>query len=241
MIGLLEPLPWDSEFFGMPIARVILDGVTAETLQAAEAEARELGIACLYGSVDPISLDTAYLVQTLGFRLVEVAMLLSRPADLPYTPKPTVSVVRRGGMADLPLLEEPIKRLAPWSRFAADPRFGPEAARRMFHAWVERAARDGEEHMLLISEDDEGINGLSTHVRTPVPCVDLLGVTKPGTGAAQALMAGFFDWGAGFALHAGPAAARNVAVLRYCEGCGFSIARTRYLFHRWLDEDAGHP
>jgi dTDP-4-amino-4,6-dideoxy-D-galactose acyltransferase len=246
MTGLVEPLAWDSEFFGLPIARVALDGATPETLREIETEARDLGIACLYGSLDPVALDTAYLVQTLGYRLVEVAQLLSRPADLPYTPKPTVSVVRRGGVADLPLLEEPIVRLAPWSRFAADPRFGPDAARRMFRAWVERAARDGEEYMLLISEDDEGVNGLSTHVRSPVPCIDLCGVTKPGTGAAQALMAGFFEWGAGHALHAGnellagPVAARNVAVLRYCEGCGFMVTRTRYLFHRWLDEDAGH-
>ena len=39
-----------------------------------------------------------------------------------------------------------------WSRFANDPRFGDAAARRMHEAWVERAAKDGDEYMLLVAE-----------------------------------------------------------------------------------------
>jgi len=235
MAGLVEQLAWDSEFFGFPIGRVSLDGATAETLPTIEAEARELGIVCLYGALDPVAVDTAYLVQTFGHRLVEVAVLFGRP-DVPYAVRPTASTVRRGTVSDLPGLEDPIATLAPWSRFATDPRFGPDAAQRMFHAWVERAARDGEKYMLLISEDANGVTGLSTHVRAKVPRIDLLGVVAPGSGASQALMAGFVEWAGRGPIEAGPCAARNIAVLRFLEHGGFSIVRTQYLFHRWLDE-----
>jgi hypothetical protein len=237
MADLIEPLAWDSDFFGVPIARVDLTGATEERLRAIDAEARAAGIACLYGTLDPTDEAATHLVQTFGHRLVEVALTFERP-EMPFTPKPTTSKVRRGTVDDLPILEPAIKTLAPGSRFAADPRFGLDAARRMHEAWMERAARDPEdERALYISYDDTGVTGVATFVRSPVPRVDTKGVTKPGTGAADALMVALFEWAGGGATEAGPCAARNLAPLRYLERCGFRIGRTRYLFHRWLDEE----
>jgi dTDP-4-amino-4,6-dideoxy-D-galactose acyltransferase len=239
MAGLIEPLAWDSEFFGIPIARADFTGATPETLRDTEVEARAAGIACLYGSLDPTDGAAAHLVQTFGHRLVEVALTFERP-PMPFTPKPSPTKVRRGTLDDLPALEPAIKTLAPWSRFAADPRFGPDAAGRMHEAWMERAAHnDTDERALYIAYDDDGISGVATFVRAPVPRVDTKGVTKLGTGAADALMVALFDWAGGGATEAGPCAARNIAPLRYLERCGFRVCRTRYLFHRWLDEEPG--
>jgi hypothetical protein len=238
MAELIERLAWDSQFFGVPIARTDLTGATAEILRATDAQARSEGIACLYGTLDPTDEGAAHLVQTFGHRLVEVALTFERPA-MPFTPKPSTSRVRRGTLDDLPDLEPAIKTLAPWSRFAADPRFGPEAARRMHEAWMERAARDPDERALYISYDDTGITGVATFIRTPVPRVDTKGVTKPSTGAADALMVALFDWAEDGPTEAGPCAARNIAPLRYLERCGFRVGQVRYLFHRWLDEDPG--
>jgi hypothetical protein len=237
MAGLIEPMAWDSEFFGVPIARADLTGATTESLRAIDAEARTAGITCLYGTLDPTYETAAHLVQSFGYRLVEVALTFERP-DVPFTPRPSTAKVRRGTLEDLPALEPAIKTLAPWSRFAADPRFGFDAARRMHQAWMERAARDTDERALYISYDDDGITGVATFVRSPVPRVDTKGVTKPSTGAADALMVALFDWAGGGPTEAGPCAARNLAPLRYLERCGFRIGRVRYLFHRWLDEEA---
>jgi len=238
MTAAVEALAWDSEFFGFPIGKVRLEGSTEEFLRSVDEQARDLGLVCLYGTLDRIETDEAFLVQEFGHRLVEVAIRFGRPAG-PFTPRPTRSTVRQGTTEDLPRLEEAIRTLGPWSRFGSDPRFGPVAAGRMFHAWVERAAADGEEHMLLVAEDDEGVTGLSTNVRHPIPRVDLMGVTKPGSGASQSLMNGLFEWADGGATEAGPCAARNIAVLRYVEGCGFSVVATQYIFHRWYDDRPG--
>ena len=234
----VEPLAWDTEFFGFPIGRVDLAGATEESLRALDADARAQGIECLYGSFDPTESQTPYLIQRFGHRLVEVTIKFGRPA-IPFTPKPTSATVRRGTVDDLPRLHEAIDTLASWSRFANDPRFGDTAARRMHEAWVERAAKDGDEYMLLVAEADDAIVGVSSHVRTPVPRVDLMGVTSQGSGAAWALMAGLVEWADGGPIEAGPCAARNIAPLRYLEHCGFDIRETRYIFHRWLDDDAG--
>jgi hypothetical protein len=235
MAEVVERLTWDSAFFGVPIGRTDLTGATAETLRTIDAEARAGGISCVYGTLDPSDESAAYLAQMFGHRLVEVALTFERPA-MPFTPKLSESRVRRGTLDDLPALEPAIKTLAPWSRFAADPRFGLEAARRMHEAWIERAARDTDERALYIAYDDTGITGVATFVRSPVPRVDTKGVTKPSTGAADALMVALFEWAGGGPTEAGPCAARNLAPLRYLERCGFRVSRTRYLFHRWLDE-----
>ena len=228
-------LPWDSEFFGVAIGQVQLDGATAESLAEVGARARELGIECLYGSLDRIETEAAFLVQEHGYRLVEVALRFGRPAG-PLVTRPSPATVRRGTPDDMARLEGPIAVLAPWSRFAADPRFGPEAARRMFGAWVERAAGDGEEHMLLVAEEEGEITGVATNVRHPVPRIDLCGVVKPGSGAAWDLMRGFIEWADNGPTEAGPCAARNIPVLRYVEHCGFSAIATQYKFHRWMDD-----
>jgi hypothetical protein len=93
--------------------------------------------------------------------------------------------------------------------------------------------------MLAVVEDESGIIGVSTHVRSPIPRVDLMGVTKPRSGAAWALMAELVEWADGGPIEAGPCAARNVAPIRYLEHCGFSMIASEYRFHWWADEQPG--
>ncbi len=239
----IDLLEWDSDFFGVRIGRVSLDGAGPKELAGVDEEARDLGVQCLYGTLDASlasEVTTSYLAQRFGYRLVEVSQLFARPAGPYIPPKPTTASVRRGTLDDVVHLESAFDALAPWSRYGADPRFGHDAARRMHRAWVERAAREADERLLAIAEDESGIIGVSTNVWSPTPRVDFMGVTKPGSGAAQALMGALMDWaGDTRETQAGPCAARNIAVLRYVEGCGFRVSRVQYMFHRWLDEDAG--
>ena len=242
MAGRLEALDWDTEFFGIPIARVDLDGVTPSALVDIETEARDRGIRCVYGSLDPnVRSDLVYQVQEAGHRLVDATILLARSTAEALELPDTVPAIRRGTLDDLPLLEESLDALSPWSRFAADPRFGESEARRMFDAWVRRAAADtDDEYMLLIAEDDSGVTGIATHVRADQPRVDLLSVTKPGTRTSWALLGGGLEWAGTEIYHAGPVAARNVSCLRFLEHNQFEMIRTRYLFHAWFD-DPGAP
>ena len=67
----LEVLPWDSEFLGVPIGRVDLDGADTTSIAAVESQARDQGIRCLYASLDPIDAQLTWHVQTLGYRFVD--------------------------------------------------------------------------------------------------------------------------------------------------------------------------
>jgi hypothetical protein len=233
----VETLDWDSEFFGIPIGRADLAGTTPELLDGIDAEARRRGLACLYASLDPVVASTTFLVQEHGWRMVEVAMMLDRPGWIPVYRPETESEVRVGTPDDVPALAGAIDQLAPWSRFAVDPRFGLDAARRMHLAWVERAASGVEGRFLHIAEDGLGISGFCTGRWVDRPHIDLIATTRPAKGAAERLVAHLQDQVDGVNWLGGPIAARNVASLRFCEHAGLRIVGSTYHYHRWLDEE----
>lgn len=242
-----ERLSWDSEFFGVGIGRVDLGDLgdlgdpapaALAALAAIDDLARADGVSCLYASVDPADVAATIQLQQAGYLLVEVALDLRHPTSrLARTPD-TTAVVRTGTPDDLEPLSPLLDRLAPWSRYAVDPRFGAEAARRMQAAWAARAAGPDPDRFLLVSEDDGEIVGFCTGstFQGELPRIDLIATTRPGREVAEGLVDARF---AGFPLGSsmgGPIAARNIASLRFVLGMGYGVATCRYMFHKWLDE-----
>jgi hypothetical protein len=227
----IEALPWDSDFFDLSIGQVDLEGATPDSLAEIVTEARDRGFDCVYGSHVAAATFVSVHAQDAGFRLVEINQLMKRPAG-PFDAPPTDSVVRVATEDDLDEIGDSLDTLAPWSRFGADPRFGPEAARRLHSAWVDRAVRDPD-RAVTISEDPDGIDGVGTYVWGDLPRIDLLGVLRPGTGAAWAHLAWFIDRADDGVVLGGPCAARNIAPLRFLEHCGFALSTVTYTHHWW--------
>ena len=235
-------LSWDSDFFGVRIGRIELEGADLAAITSVEDDARRAGVACLYAEIDPSAVGALDAIQRLGYRLMEVTLDLDHPTSVLVDPPPTASTVRRGTAADVERLEPQLAAVAPWSRYAVDPRFGPKAAMAMHRAWVERAADGQDGRGLLVAEDPSGITGMATvHLpgsTGPEGRIDLIASTHARSGAAQALVAhAFACFGPGYS-RGGPIAARNHVSLRFSEQMGYRVAQTRYLFHRWLDEVA---
>lgn len=233
-----EPLEFDSRFFGFPIGRIDLGGADPASVAEVEADARAHGVVCLYGSLDPADSATTYLVQTLGYRFVDTATRFELGVDVEVPAVPTSSVVRRGTVDDVPAVTESVLTMAPWSRYAVDPRFGLDAARRMHMAWVDRAVHcTTGEHDLMVADDDGEVVAFLTRTRDPLPIINTVGTVAPGTGAADALFAESREWARPRPISAGWAASRNIGIYRFLDRCGFVAAEVKYHYHRWLDED----
>lgn len=238
MTAYLEHLPWDSEFFGVSIGRAHLQGADAAKLEEIDREAISAGMDCLYASVDPNDLELNGLAQLQGYRLVEVAVDLEHPTSVLDHLPPTRSAARPGTIDDLESLTPVIPLLARWSRFAADHRFGREAAMLMHWAWVERAARGDDHRAFVVAEDESGLTGLATQSQldTDLPRIDLIASLEPGSGSAQAMVDLSFRSFGERPSRGGPIAARNTASLRFVEQMGYRIVGADYVYHRWLDE-----
>lgn len=238
MTASVTPLAWDSEFFGFSIGRIELAGADDAAVAGAEAAARDQGIVCLYATLDPEDAPATVRAQRAGYRFVEAATTFSLSVREPPIPRPSGVTVRLGTEADLAPLSELVAELAPWSRYAVDPRFGLDAAARMQAAWLRRSACDTTgAHSLVVAEEDGDIVAFISRASQPDPVVDTVGTRARGSGAARYLIEEARAWAGDRPLLGGPIAARNVSALRYVSHCGYRVARVRYLFHRWLDED----
>ena len=232
-----QRLEWDSEFFGFPIGSVDLAGLDDDDLRAIDEEARAAGIHCLYGGVDSTHVDQLVRAQRHGYRLVAAATILDFDPSGPPIPRPEGVTVRVGRPDDVEPLEELAMKMAGWSRYAVDPRFGIDAARRLQQAWLERAARNEDGvHSLLIAEEDGEISAFIGRVDGVEPRIDAVATARRGSGAARYLMEVARDWAGHRRLLAGPIAARNVNSLRYVAHCHYYVCEVRWMFHRWLDE-----
>lgn len=236
----VEGLDWDSAFFGRRIGQADLADLGEGGLAQVDGEARDLGLECLYGTIDSGRvLDLVALGRTPWF-LVDVTIVLARDAGLPFDAGAAVGEGRVGVPADLPRLLGAVDRLAPWSRFAVDPRFGIAEARRLLACRLERAIDpdEAERTVHLVEDGGEVTSFLSLELGEPHPRIDLIGAFTPGTGSTDALM--------DFTLEqvrpcerilGGPIAVRNLHALRYSERCGYRVRSCHYRFHRWYDDD----
>lgn len=238
MTGHVEALAWDTEFFGIPIGRVNLDQVTVSELDAVDEEARAAGITCLYASLNPDDRLLAYQVQEHGYRFVESAIMMSIDPERPIPANETRSTVRFGTLEDLDEIEEHIALMAPWSRYAMDPRFGVEASRRLHLAWVRRAATcTTDEFNFYIAEEDGEITAFMTMTNKAEPLIDTVGTTRPGSGASRLLIANVRRQAPGKRVFAGTSASRHVAVQKWLINCGLRPHSVQYMYHRWLDDE----
>lgn len=234
---LWNRLDWDSEFFGFPIGSVELKDLDDDAFEAVEADARAAGIVCLYGGVDSSYVDQLVRAQRHGYQLVNSAILFDFDDSGPPIHQPEGVTVRVGRPDDVDELEPLALKMASWSRYAVDPRFGIEHAERLQRAWLQRAARaDDGVHSLLVAEEDGEIVAFIGRVDGPEPRIDAVATAKRGSGAARYLMEIARGWAGDRRLVAGPIAARNINSLRYVSHCHYYVCEVRWIFHRWLDQ-----
>jgi dTDP-4-amino-4,6-dideoxy-D-galactose acyltransferase len=230
----IEVLPWDSQFFRRRVGRVKTAPLTDGGLAAAIAAGRDADLDCIYLTVFP-SDKPLPVPERFGFQLVDVQLDLERRLQLaPAANELSQLLLRPGQLADIPALRSAIGALAPWSRFAMDPRFGVRDAERMYEAWLEKSARSDRDLFALAIRGTDPL-GFITVEGWPTPKIALISVSETGMGIGGLLMDRAVDWASQHAESLSVTTqARNVAALRFYGRHGFEIKRSRYVYHLWL-------
>ena len=233
---LLIPAEWDSEFFGLKIARLAAMGPVEGRLTTGREEAARQGIHCLFAELMADEVALPNVPERVGYRLVDLAtwMRAPLPGDVPPN-EPRVEVLE-GGLADVASIGEALSSLASWSKFASDPRFGASAARRVCRSWVERSAASPDELFLIARIDGETAGFITCEV-TPRPRICLIASTVQKAGVGRLLVGRAMDWAGALGDELWvKASLRNAGALRFYEACGFRIREIMYAYHLWIDE-----
>ena len=231
----VERLPWDSEFFGFPIARISGVGPEGGGLDAAVDTCRSQDVACAYflcGAGEPGTIVAAI---RRGFRLVDVRVTLRAALEREVRPAPGARDARED---DLPALRSLARSLFRDSRFFTDGKFAVARVEDLFGRWIERDVETG---IVAVVEREGGIAGFAT-ARTggSEAAIGLVGVAPESRGrgvgrqAVSALLGRLSGRAAAVRV---VTQARNVGALGLYESLGFRTVSVEAWLHWWADEN----
>ncbi|ELY2798090.1 dTDP-4-amino-4,6-dideoxy-D-galactose acyltransferase [Cronobacter dublinensis] len=221
----IEPLEWESQFFGIDSA-IVRFSDTAAALDVAQ-----LGVwPRVQAKVPAARSDLLDGLLSLGFQLVEgeVDFALPLTSAAPADDAQAITATRD----DIPLLRDAAAQAFAMSRFRA-PWYAPDASGRFYAQWVENAVKGAFDHECLILRTPQGaLRGFVTlrQINEQEARIGLLA----GRGAGEALMQAARQWCVARGLYTLRVAtqAGNRAALRRYIASGGNIESTAYWLYR---------
>jgi dTDP-4-amino-4,6-dideoxy-D-galactose acyltransferase len=241
---LAEILPWDTDFFGIRIARLAVPHLARDDAESLRSWARAERVACVYALIDAGDVQTSQVMADLGAGVADIRLTMAAdPLESSAIPAPDLPL-REATEADLPTLEEIAATSHRDSRFYADARFPRPRVDELYRVWLRNALRGGDR---VVTFDHEGraagyvtcaISARGSGASTGR--IGLVAVAKEarGRGVGSALLAAVMSdlARAGAATVQVVTQGRNVAAQRAYQRRGFRTERVEHWYHLWLDE-----
>ena len=246
--ALCEELPWDSQFFGLSIARAVPTRLDAPTRDAMLDWCRSHGTDCLYFLGAPDDSATIQQLDAGGFQLVGVRVTLARSAAAGRGD--VGGHVRQAAVRDIPVLRDIALSAHRDTRFHADSRFDPARSDELYATWIENSVRGYADQVRVAERDDTPVGYVTLHEDAPDAATDTAGrLARIGLFAVHAryrnqgigrdLLRSAADTlaSAGVTGTSVVTAARNVAALRLYQSEGFNTIDVALWYHRWFRDE----
>ncbi len=136
---LCKFLAWDSDFFGLRLARVVDAQLTDEHVRSIDTWAHQHAIDGLYYLANVDDIASIHVAEHHQFRLVDIRLTLELN-NPPFTD--TGSHARVAIESDLPALRQIAHQIHTDSRFYADLHFDRTRCGQLYEAWIDKAWRD---------------------------------------------------------------------------------------------------
>jgi hypothetical protein len=254
MAAIVRPLPWDSAFFDLPMARLLLvhdepgrDRLRGLIASACEAS-RARGIRHLSARVDVADAEAIQALEDAGFRLMDALASYIYPLKR-TAPEPgkDMGVLREYRPEDrdqiLEITREAYRGFR--GRYHLDPHLPAARSDELYVEWAKKAC-DGEwADVVLVTENGKGeLHGWASY-RTiePVSTIGGTAVRGGGLGACRRDKPGAYAGllrAATIRIHGGGAVTEmqtqifNFATIRLYEAVGTQFVRAEYTLHASL-------
>lgn len=237
---MLVRLEWDSEHFGLPVARIEPAGLPEEELRADLERAREEGVRLVYAFGPENQPPAEALLAEFGGRAVSTQVEYRR--ELPRTVGPPapegVRIEGWGGAPAPPDLRALAVEAGRFSRFRVDPGISRDRFEALYVLWLERSIRrELADHVLVARDESRTALGLVTVAR-PDPARGRIGLLSVDPrwrrfGIATALMAAAEERmrEAGCREAEVVTQAENAEVCRFYATTGYAVAHRERAYH----------
>jgi dTDP-4-amino-4,6-dideoxy-D-galactose acyltransferase len=229
--GPCELLEWDTEFWGVPIGRVVGGEVSPEVDEWASAN----GVACMYFLAPSDAPEAVRAAEHSGFELVDVRVELDRPS----TGHEAVAVrsARADDVERLRELAGSVHRGE--TRFYADPGFPDKRCDELYALWIERSVEGWADEVFVAELDADVAGYVSCHADEARGrgSIGLIGVAEAarGKGVGASLVNAAVAWSRerGLPTVSVVTQGRNVQAQRLFQRCGFRTGAVDLWFHKW--------
>ena len=243
---LCRILTWDSDFFGVRVARVLPTQLDAGEMMQVLEWCNAQGVQLLYLLVDADATPTVRLAEDHRFRFVDIRVLYTYAIQRQPLPPPQPNV-RMMQTEDAPRLQQIARESFQDGRFYHDPHLTRDQADAFYETWVVNSFH-GYADAVLVAEVDGRAQGMVTcHVDTEarVGHIGLIGIhhSARGQGLGRQLTWASVRY---FAERDAQAAhvvtqGRNIPAQRLYQSCGFRTQSVQLWYHRWFAKETAAP
>ncbi len=244
---LCQFLPWDTNLFGVRIARANFHRLTPTTMNQAFQWCQDNAIDCLYFLAEA-EMETIRCAEEHGFRMVDVRVTLEQRLHSEsralsetggeFTMRPAV-------LSDLPDLKYIARDSYIYSRFYSDPCFPRWACQKLYETWIENSVKGRSGLVLAAVEPAEGerpeqvLGFLTCEINEPGQGQFGLAGVGPAyrsRGIGRRLVEKGLSWFSenGVEQVKIVTQGRNLASQRLFQRAGFITASIQFWYHRWF-------
>lgn len=233
-------LEWDSEFFGIRVARLNNSRLSKSNANEALTWCAENRIDCLYLLADAEDTDTGRIALQNNFAEVDVRMTLARPLiqEDQRSPWSTDSRVRLACAGDLASVQRLARTLHHDTRFYFDRHFDRSKCDLLYETWIRKSILDSTQTVFVPHLHDQPVGYIACHLHNDQAQIGLLGVggSHAGQGLGKALVHRFLSWAAQHEACRATVVtqARNSAARGLYQACGFRPLSMQRWYHRWF-------
>lgn len=256
VVGLARPLPWDTAFFGVPMARIdVLLRASSEptpalrdALGALLETCRAAGIQHVAARVDVADMAGVAALESAGFRLMDA--LVTYYTHPHREPPPEVREVGRVRPFETADLDQVLAITADAyrgfrGRFQLDARLPADRVDAFYLEWARQCCAGVMADRIVVADDGQGrVHGWAS-TRRVEPASSAGGITvwagslgacrhdKPGAYAGLIRRLAFENYEAGGVTET-QTQNHNIATVRVYDAVGARYVRGDYTFHAWL-------
>ena len=235
--ALCSYLAWDSNFFGLRIARLNRARLDEQTLASAFDWCNSNRIDCLYFLADSDDPATPVLASQNGFVLTDVRLTLEKQFAHSET-WPARPAIRLAKEEDLPALKEIARTTHRDTRFYFDGHFDHDKCDQLYATWIENSFRGFAQAVLVAEVESTPAAYLTCHLRGGESQIGLLGVgaAYQGRGLGTKLVQRFLAWSREHNATRATVVTqgRNLPAQRLYQRNGFVTASLQLWYHRWF-------
>lgn len=236
-LPLCSYLDWDSNFFGLRIARLNRSRLDEETVASALAWCVSNRIDCLYFLADSDHPATPILAGKNGFRLTDVRMTFEMQLAQ-GEPRAAQPAIRLGREEDLPVLQRIACMTHRDTRFYFDEHFDRAKCDELYATWIVNSLHGFAQAVLVAEVAGTLAAYLSCHLKGEESQIGLLGVDAKhqGQGLGRQLVQQFLFWSRQQNARRATVVTqgRNLSAQRLYQRNGFVTASLCLWYHRWF-------